>query len=587
MIEPLANVLIAEEPDPGRSALLCARLRESGAFDEVGVHGAWVVGVKRLPDTLADEAGWRDHGLIFAEGRGIFGDARGLAAQVGHEPATLGRWPGDFTFFHVEGPEITAVRSVAGRIPVYFWRSSGRWILSTRFEHAYLAAVRPARLDPDPLCCAMALLDDFAFPGTRSPLRDVGQVPRAQFMRFTRNGERQGGAYWTPPQVEPRLPTAAEERATVERFRGALLEELGRQSHPTRPNLLAFSGGVDSSALAYLLHKPLGRRLWTVSMAHDERTARQHQLSYVNPVLKDCAVERAAFVTWDDAAFVAGLERPRHVRYPAFEGILRVVAEQRWPEAPATLIGGDLGDEICGSVRTYPDWSLCTGPRELWQLRDRWPAGPRAVPRWAKHRVLSRLGRPLVPRVRELPGFFSRSLREEYRDEYAAAITRWQSAAPRRTYLLAAMDVFCAGAAVSWELACARGVRIVLPFVSRDLMTLALGCHPCIQVGPDLRRLLQLAFHGEVGARSLSRRDKGVVPYDYAPRRYSAPAAGWSPFTLDMISPATPQDLAGLASRDAQLLRMFDHLVDGVAAERPAVALPRPHHQTYALDSLP
>ncbi len=573
MIEPLTNVLVAQEPDAARGVALCARLRESGEFDSVAAQGAWVVALKRLPDTIADDDTWRGHGFIFAEGRDLFGPtggsrqdrARDLATQVGTAPATMDRWPGDFTFFHLDGPDLTAVRSVAGRVPVYFWRSSGRWVLSTRFEHAYLPAVRPARLDPDPLCCAMALLDDCAFPGTRTPLLDVGQVPRAQFMRFTSDGESRRGAYWSPPQVESRLPTPDEERETIERFRNSLLDELGRQTHPTRPNLLAFSGGVDSSALAYLLHKPLARRLWTVSMAQDGKVARQHQLSYINPVLRDCGVEHAAFVTWDEDAFVAALGQPRHVRYPAFEGVLRVAAGRRWPEAPATLVGGDLGDEICGSVRTYPDWSLCTGPRELWHLRNRWPAGSRALPRWLKHRALSRLGRPLVPRVRELPRFFSRSLRDEYRDEYSAAIARWQSAAPKRPYLLAAIDVFSAGAAVSWELSSARGIRIVLPFVSRPLMELALACHPCIQVGPEIRRLLRLAFHGDIGARSLFRPDKGVTPYEHAPRKYSAPAAGWSPFTLGMIAPPAP-GLSGISSRDAQLLLMLDHLVGGVAA---------------------
>lgn len=563
MIEPLSNVLIAQEPDAGRAAALCAVLRQSGEFDEAFTHSGCVIAVKRLPGSDADDGAVREHGLFFAEGRDVASPGP-IVALVRNRPAELDSLPGDFTFFHADGHTLTAVRSVAGRVPVYFWQQAGRWVLSTRFEHAYLPAVRPERLDPDPLCCAMALLEDHAFPGMRTPLRQVCQVPRAQFLRFTRDGAPTGGAYWQPPQVDPRVPSVNEERETVERFRGALLDELRRCTHPSRPNLLAFSGGVDSSAIAYLL-RGLGRRLWTVSMVASERGPRQHQLSYINPVLRDCAVERGRFVTWDEGAFLAGLERPRHARYPAFEGILGTVAEPAWPEVPSTFVAGDLGDEVCGSIRTFPDWSLCVRPQDLWRLRGRWPQGPRAVLRWVKHRALSGLGRPLVPKVRELPAFFSRELRDEYREEYAAAIARWRADAPRRPYLLAAIDLFSAGAATSWELASARGVRIVLPFVSRGLIELALACHPCIQVGPDLRRLLRLAFRDEVGPRSLFRTDKGVTPYVYEPRRYAAPAAGWSPATLEAISAAVPADLAGIALPDAQLLLLFDHLVGGLA----------------------
>lgn len=575
MIEPLANVLIAQEPDPARAAALCAALRQGGEFDEVFPQAGCVVAVKTLPDTAADDGTWRGQGVIFAEGGDVAGPACAEARRRELDAAELAKWPGDFTFFQLDGAAITAVRSVAGRVPVYFWQAEGRWVLSTRFEHAYLPAVRPARLDPDLLCCAMALLEDHAFPGTRTPLRQVGQVPRAQFLRFSPGRAPAGGAYWQPPQVEPRVPSPDEERETIERFRDLLMDALRRGTHPSRPNLLAFSGGVDSSALAYLM-RGLGRRLWTLTMVAEERAARQHQLSYVNPVLRDCAVERARFVTWDEDDFVASLGRPRHGRYPALEGILRAVADPAWPEAPSTFVGGDLGDEVCGSVRTYPDWSLCVRPGDLWRLRGRWPDGPRAALRWAKHRVLARLGRPLVPRARALPEFFSRELRDEYRDEYAATVARWRAAAPRRPYLLGATELFSAGAAASWELASARGVRIVLPFVSRGLMELALACHPCIQVGPELRRLLRLAFRGEIGARSLYRSDKGVTPYVYEPRRYTAPAGGWSPSTLEALPAGAPPDLSGATLRDAQLLLLFDHLTRGLRAA--AFALPARGH---------
>src|SRR5437016_14458782 len=142
-----------------------------------------------------------------------------------------------------------------------------------------------------------------------------------------------------------------------------------------------------------------------------------------------------------------------------------------------------------------------THPRSL-------PTGPRDVLRWAERRLLSPVGRPLLPFPPDLPEFIQPEVREEYRtwlDERCRRATEDQE--PRAHLALRAeADGFVA---MNWEAASALGVRRSFPFFNREVLELAFECHPAELVGPGTKKLLRAALHADVPEKNLSRTDKG------------------------------------------------------------------------------
>ncbi len=360
----------------------------------------------------------------------------------------------------------------------------------------------------DPLVNAVWTTGHGCFPDGRTFLAGVRLLGRGCRARLEPDRQIVMERYWNPRLGSLLRPSPGRAREHAERLRTLLLDKLARDLDPEGGNLLTLSGGVDSTSLAALATRALGRPVWTWSLLPDPEDRYRHEMSYIAPLLQECRIERSWVVRLCAETRLELLRQaPRvvfHVIHPALcalPGILR--------EAPVrVLFGGEFADEVCGSAFTWPDWVAHTSIFDLLAHPRSLPTGPRDVLRWAKRRVLSAAGRPVLPFPPHLPEFIRTEVREDYRawlDRRCRRAAEDREALPYLA-LRAEADGFVA---MNWEAASALGVRRSFPFFSREALELAFECHPAEVVGPGTKRLLRRALRGDVPARNLDRPDKG------------------------------------------------------------------------------
>ena len=486
-LPPLANLFAAHDPDPLRLADLAADLEASGEFAAVWRPApGWVAAAAPLPGGPADQFEGRHRALAFAEGHAGDGDA----GFVRFDPDSVA----------------TVTRSCGGLVPFYLWQSGSRIAAATRLGD--FVRFLPDEPQVDPLVNAVWTTGHGLFPDGRTFLAGVRLLDRGCRARLVPGRPITTERYWDPrPRSLPRS-TPARAREHAERLRTLLLEKLARDLDPEGGNLLTLSGGVDSTSLAALATRVLGRPVCTWSLLPDPEDRYQHEMSYIAPLLEQCGIERSWVVRLGAETRLALLRAaPQvvfHVIHPALcalPGILR--------EAPVrVLFGGEFADEVCGSAFTWPDWVTHTSIVDLLAHPRSLPTGPRDLLRWAKRRVLSAVGRPVLPFPPDLPEFIRPEVREEYRtwlDQRGRRAAQGQE--PRAHLALRAeADGFVA---MNWEAASALGVRRSFPFFNCEVLELAFECHPAELVGPGTKKLLRTALRGDVQARNLDRPDKG------------------------------------------------------------------------------
>lgn len=484
---PLANLFAARDDDPAALSALAADLATSGEFSTVWCPApGWVVAAAPLPGGPADQFEGRHSTLAFAEGRDGHGDA-------------------GFIRFDPDGVA-TIIRSCGGLVPFYLWQSDSRVAAATRLGD--FVRFLPDEPRVDPLVNAVWTTGHGFFPDGRTFLAGVRVLGRGRRARVRPGRLIETEQYWDPrPRSLPR-PTPARIRDHAERLRTLLVEKLARDLDQEGGNLLTLSGGVDSTSLAALATVAAGRPVWTWSLLPDPEDRYRHEMSYIAPLLEACGIGRSWVVRLRPETRLELLRAaPRvvfHVIHPALcalPGLLR--------EAPVrVLFGGEFADEVCGSAFTWPDWVAQTSVLDLIAHPRSPPTGPWDVLRWAKRRVLSTVGRPVMPFPPDLPKFLRPELREEYRvwlDERRRRAALDQEPRPHLA-LRAEADGFVA---MNWEAASALGVRRSFPFFNREVLELACECHPAELVGPGTKRLLRRALREDVPARNLDRPDRG------------------------------------------------------------------------------
>src|SRR5256712_2947130 len=393
-LPPLANLFAAHDPDPLRLADLAADLEASGEFAAVWRPApGWVAAAAPLPGGPVDQFEGRHSALAFAEGRERDGDA-------------------GFMRFDPDGAA-TVTRSCGGLVPFYLWQSDSKVATATRLGD--FVRFLPDEPRVDPLVNAVWTTGHGLFPDGRTFLAGVRILGRGCRVRLAPGRSIATERYWDPrPSSLPR-PTPARAREHAERLRALLVEKLARDLDPEGGNLLTLSGGVDSTSLAALATRVLRRPVWTWSLLPDPEDRYQHEMSYIAPLLEQCGIERSWVVRLRAETRLdllrAAPQVVFHVIHPvlcALPGILR--------EAPVrVLFGGEFADEVCGSVFTWPDWVAHTSVVDLIAHPRALPTGPRDMVRWAKRRVLSAVGRPVLPFPPDLPEFIQPEVREEYR----------------------------------------------------------------------------------------------------------------------------------------------------------------------------
>jgi len=525
---PLTNLFAVHDADPAALDEMMLDLQRSAEFAHVWrPTPGWVAAAAPLPGSTPDGDMARRHQLAFAEGRDVLVERSGKdpAVRFGEiveladsNPDRLASLPGDFGFIRFRtGGDATVVRSCGGLVPFYLKQSRNRFVIATRLGDFVRYLPDEPRLDP--LVNAIWAASWAMMPDGRTFLDGVTILGRGHFARL--NGQLQVGRYWNPRPKQIFYPTPARAREHAERLRTLLIEKLTRDLDPEGGNLLTLSGGVDSSSLAALAAGVVGRKVWTWSLLprKERQDLVQHEMSFIEPLAQQYGFarrweihihERLVLELWRAAPPIVF-----HVGHPALCGLPAVMRE-----APVrVLFGGEFADVVCGSVFTVPDWAEQT-PLSRLIMDFRALAGqPRTVARWARHRLASLLGRPLLPFPKELLEMylitkkpldvFHHGVREEY-------LTWWErkrkelreDTAPLRYLAIrsATQDAFIP---MNWEVCSALGVRRSFPFFNREVLELAYECHPAELYGPGTKKLLRAALHNDVPPKNLYRQDKG------------------------------------------------------------------------------
>lgn len=531
-LPPLADVVAVRSADPTQRAAAGAQLAALGGFDAAwGPAPGWVAAARPFADSGADEdAGAREAGLLFAQGADVAitpaHDAAALAELVRLHPERLDRVTGDFGFiaFAADGAA-TVVRSASGLVPFYVAATAdGGWTVATSLE--LILRLHPDDLPLDPLVNAIWTSGYDAAPERRTFLTGVRALGRGEFVHLGA-GHTIFGRWWRP--WEGAVPRPAADHG--ERLRAALLGTLERELDPSGGNLLALSGGVDSSAVGALAAGELGYPVDALTVLPEDPVARARDLAYIDGL--DGAVGLSS-----QRREEVGPERrielldepgvPFHVLQPYLCLLRSTAAEQ----PVRTLFGGEFADHTVGSTLTLRDWTRHTSALDLWRHRRSLPTGRGDVRRWFTWRLQAALGRPPVPWPDELPALIRPELRGAYADWLADR--RRAAAADDRPLPYLVMFLEREGfLGMHWEMTSALGIRRAFPFVSRALLELAFELHPSELVGPGTKRLLRAALADDVPARNLQRPDKGH-PGDPA-RRPPSPWSGESLEALDAI----------------------------------------------------
>ena len=266
------------------------------------------------------------------------------------------------------------VRSAGGLVPFYVAGEGERWTVATTLAH--LLRFHPEELGLDPLVNAIWTSGYDAAPDRRT---FVAGVQGAGARRVRPAGRR-------APGVRPLVgPAPGRDAATVAPITpsGCARRSSGPWSAswiPTGENLLALSGGVDSSAVGALAAGTAGAR----GQHPDRALRRRGGASPGSPATSTRSTEAVGFrrrrmVTVDRERRLELLDEPRvpfHVLQP-YLCLLPSVASE-WPVS--VLVGGEFADHTVGSTLTLRDWARHTTLRGLWRARRALPTGPSRHP---------------------------------------------------------------------------------------------------------------------------------------------------------------------------------------------------------------
>jgi asparagine synthetase B (glutamine-hydrolysing) len=509
-LPPLANLFTLHEPNEEARRDVRRRLEQTPEFASVWEPSpGWVAASAPLPGGEPDGHDVRELGFAFAEGRDRVGATRefllDLQETVARRPQELARHQGDFGFlFFAAGGTLMVVRSCGGLVPFYYSLDDSRVAAATRLD--YLLRFFRRDLPLDPLVNAVWAGKATLLPEGRTLFAGVSALRRGRYVQLRAREPAAPVAYWDPrPQRESDL-VRSPERPSL--FRELLVRTLERELDPDGRNLLALSGGVDSSSLGALAPRAAGRQTAALSIVGPTGELQRRDLYFIELLAREVGIERRWTIVLTPASSLEMLlgapTVAHHVAHPVLCALPKVLEE-----APlGVLFGGEFADEVCGSHPTLPDWTAHTSLPTLLASLGRLPYGPSDLLRWTKHRLLRLAGRPRILYSGELEKLVQPDLRDEYRDwlHHRRQALADESRPLSHLALLAEDDGFLAQ---SWEVASALGVRRSFPFVTREMLEFAFRSHPRDLVGPGMKKLLRTALADDVPAENIGRTDKG------------------------------------------------------------------------------
>ncbi len=550
---PVAQVVVFGSPSPSARADVERRLRQmGGAVWTREPH--WVVGTFPLPGSEPDSAQFIRHGLAFVEGRDRVEEAYGADAPervviLTERTSTIAQMPGDFTFAKVDGDTVQLVRSCAGM---------GHWF--THRGRDFVMAATRLRLFEDVLDLDLPI-DELAMitaatecilPWNRTPLADVTVLPPAHNLQLKINRAHPSVRYWDPADI----PAATRPCDTGERsgsLRKIVMASLDRELSTTSPNMVTFSGGVDSSVVAALA-KRMGRHVETVSIIPDEGFAgREPTVRSIQTFLDQVDVDGHWPHLVNEHTWVRLLGSAPPVRTPIVNPTVVLGAQHGGELGASTLAGGESADELFGGWNTfYKAWVPSLGLRDLAHTVSN-ADGIRVaqtIRSWSRDRL--RRSNRRLPFSKRLHHYIRADLRAEYDEMIADELTRARSSAHPRRYTLRELDYSTGWLIQNWEVCSEHGLRRSHPFCSREAIELSMAAHPMDLAWPP-KKLLRDAFDGLVPSSHLHTTAKDGVdesPLARVPIKLilSVPDAVANLFEVPVVngSEAQPPDLAAV-----------------------------------------
>lgn len=485
------RLLAFHSPDSAALGELEAKLLASGVFDHVERRGdSWVV---------AHSGGSlraRRDSVFFVEGAerlaGVTTSELGQRTLEG----SLRALPGDFTFAWFRSPnEAHFVRSAVGTSPLFVWH--GRAMLGVSSRLTDLARFMPEEPRLDPL--ALAVLSRLAFmpPAGRTPLASVELLASGSVLRWTKGGALKSTKWWVPPSRDSANVTFEDHAAELRRV---VLDGLQRTLDASGKNLLALSGGFDSSVLASLTAGPLGLDFSTLTLVPPPGAA----LDWVSTRLARLRAEIGPHArrTWERE-----ISPPRRMEYlrgapvvvwTVAHPVLCLLPAIAEAEPLGCLFGGEGCDEHLGGGPALFDWASSAGPRSAAL------AYPKALPRtgairfWSSFRLRRTFRRaPLLSSLTP-PSFLARATAAEYRDQARAEQAAFAKSRSDRPYLTHRVLHTGVATVQNWEVCSGLGIRRYFPFFNREVIELAYRCDPLELTNAEPKRLVRAAFRGVV-----------------------------------------------------------------------------------------
>lgn len=497
-LAPLADVVAYIDCDPSQLAGVRGSLQ--GRFDTVWspVDGC-VMATRALPRSVPDGEDLRAAGFAFAEGRDTVAD-RPVAGLV------VESLPGGVGFVQATGNRLVVVRSGPGTVPWYAWQDGERALVTTTFTE--LVRLLPVSLELDPLVCALWASFEAMFPDGRSFLRGVTAIASGHTAEVGPGHPARCRPWWDPWPDELPWPSRAATADHVERFREAVLRALDREVAYEPVNLLTLSGGVDSSALAYLAARQMGRPLAALSFVPPQEGPRARlESSYLDPLVADLGIAQHVRLPLDGRQRLALVAGAPPVAFPVLHPALQMLARLVREGSVDVLLGGEWADEVCGGWFAYPDWLDAVPPLGLLRRAARLPKGRSDVKAWVRRRVP---GRPLAgPWAGSLAEWVQPEVEDEYQSWRAGQLASLRALASPHRYQRAVLARLNGVQAMNWEVCSFLRVRRAFPFLTADVLEVIAACHPVELLGPGPKRLERQAFDGLVPDRYLRRPDKG------------------------------------------------------------------------------
>jgi len=506
----------------------------------------------------------------------------------------LTRWPGAYLTIVVRADELTAFADLAGQFPLYYRHDPGRTVVGTRAAETVAAAGLSSRLDiysmlAQVFCPAVPTLTE-----DRSAFDGLSRLGGGQALRVSANGACTTWTYESlVPDSDVDLPQAADA------LRTALVTAVRARVGTGRRLTADFSGGLDSTSLAFLATRELSGSLPAFTYHHPDAPADDlaHAERYAGldeRISLDVVAGTAASLPFQGMVSSQGADLPDAAAVTQARMRLRLA---RIAESGSEIhLGGEGADALLVAPPAYLAGLARFGTRRTLLAHCQELAGQRQVAamsifsrasrlsRTPLHRALERLAgsleKPSEQRVRWLdaiawwpePGAEATWLTSRTRTDFAEFV-REAARRVRKSGNVAVGDYVALGelrvaASVQRQLSdTARRFSVTphAPFLDNDVVRSCLSLPSHGRADPlAFKPLLGRALTGLVPDAVLGRTTKGnYSPEDYHGIRRAAPELRKRVSTLKMAD-------AGLIDTDAVKVSL-EQAVAGIQAPFPAL----------------